>query len=75
LPDDVAVKIAIEAAATDGWYKFVGCHGRVIGIDRFGVSAPAKEAFKDCGLTVEHIIAVATECFTQQNKVLKAELV
>jgi transketolase len=75
LPDDVAAKIAIEAAATDGWYKFVGCHGRVIGVDRFGVSAPAKEVFRECGMTVEHIIDVAAECFALQNKVVRAELV
>jgi transketolase len=75
LPDDVTAKIAIEAAATDGWYKFVGCHGRVMGIDRFGASAPAKEVYKECGLTVENIIATATDLLTQQKQTQKAELV
>ena len=43
------------------WYQFVGCHGKVIGIDRFGASAPAKDVYRDCGLTVERILVVAKE--------------
>jgi transketolase len=74
LPESVAARIAIEAAATDGWYKFVGCHGKVIGIDRFGASAPAQAVYKECGMTVEHIVATANEIFTQQKNNTKAEL-
>ncbi len=61
LPDEVAARVAVEAAATDGWYKFVGLHGRVVGLDRFGASAPAKDVFKDCHITVEDIVAAAKE--------------
>jgi transketolase len=61
LPADVTCRIAVEAATTDGWYKFVGCNGKVIGIDRFGASAPAKEVYKDCGVTVENIVATAKQ--------------
>lgn len=61
LPKEVTTRVVIEAAATDGWYKFIGCHGRVIGIDRFGASAPAKEVYQECGLTVERIMAVVDE--------------
>jgi transketolase len=75
LPPAVNVRIAIEAAATDGWYKFIGCHGKVIGIDRYGASAPAKDVYRDCGLTVEHIVASATELLAHQAKTLRAELV
>ncbi len=39
-------RVAVEAGCTDGWYKYVGLEGRVIGIDRFGESAPAGELFK-----------------------------
>ena len=66
LPRAVVTRLAIEAAASDGWYKFVGCHGKVIGLDRFGASAPAKEVFKECGFTVEHVISVARELLAQQ---------
>lgn len=65
LPKNVAARIVIEAAVTDGWYKFVGCQGRVIGIDRFGASAPAKDVYKECGLTVENIVTVAKEMLVQ----------
>lgn len=61
LPKIVTTRLAIEAAASDGWYKFVGSHGKVIGMDRFGASAPAKDVFKECGLTVEHVVDAAKE--------------
>jgi len=73
LPKDIPVKIAIEAAATDGWHKFVGCHGKVIGIDRFGASAPAKEVYKDCDMTVEHIVRTAHELL-KQHSLLRVEM-
>jgi transketolase len=74
LPRDVPSRIAIEAASSDGWYKFVGCHGKVIGLDRFGASAPAKDVFKDCGFTVEHVVAVANELLAKQERTLRAEI-
>lgn len=57
LPDAVRKRVAIEAAASNYWYRFVGLDGAVIGLDRFGVSAPAAEAYAYLGITVEHIIA------------------
>ncbi|OGT47387.1 MAG: transketolase [Gammaproteobacteria bacterium RIFCSPHIGHO2_12_FULL_41_20] len=59
LPPNVTKRIVIEAAATEGWYRFVGFEGKVIGVDRFGASAPAKDVFRDCGITVEHVVATA----------------
>ncbi len=56
LPNHVRHRIAIEAAASAYWYQFVGLDGIVIGIDRFGVSAPAKEAYNELGITLPHII-------------------
>jgi transketolase len=74
LPPTVTARIAIEAAVTDGWYKFVGCHGKVVGIDRYGASAPAKDVYRDCGLTVENIVATATSLLASQAKSIQAEL-
>jgi transketolase len=54
-------RVAVEAAATGGWYKFVGLQGKVVGLDRFGASAPAKDVYKDCHITVENIVAVTKE--------------
>lgn len=67
LPKNVHARIAIEAAASDFWYKFVGCHGRVMGLDRFGASAPAKEVFKDCGFTVERVVTIAKEVLAKEK--------
>ena len=48
-------RVAIEAGVTDGWRKYVGIEGEVIGLDRFGESAPAGELFKHFGFTADHI--------------------
>ncbi len=53
--------IAIEAGVTRLWYQYVGNAGRVIGIDRFGESAPAGELFKYFGLTAERVVNTAAE--------------
>ncbi|MFA5960975.1 MAG: transketolase [Tatlockia sp.] len=58
LPKAVRHRIAIEAAATAYWYRFVGIDGKVLGLDHFGVSAPAKEAYAFFGITVEHLMAM-----------------
>ncbi|MDH3979441.1 MAG: transketolase [Gammaproteobacteria bacterium] len=57
LPAAVTARVAVEAAVTDGWYKYVGINGKVVGIDRFGESAPAGELFKEFGFTVENVVS------------------
>ena len=49
-------RVAVEAGCTDGWYKYVGLQGAVVGIDHFGESAPAGELFKQFGFTVDNVI-------------------
>ncbi|QJC28546.1 transketolase [Enterobacteriaceae endosymbiont of Plateumaris consimilis] len=56
LPKNIKLRIAIEAGQTDFWYKYVGLNGIVIGINKFGYSAPAEKLFKKFGFTVENII-------------------
>ena len=51
----------MEAAVTDGWYKYVGINGKVIGLDRFGESAPAGQLFKEFGFTAENVAAAINE--------------
>ena len=51
------VRVAVEAGVSDGWYKYVGLEGRVIGLDRFGESAPAGVLFKEFGFTVANVVA------------------
>ncbi len=52
-------RIAIEAGVTDFWRKYVGLEGAVLGIDRFGESAPAPELYAHFGLTAENLAAMA----------------
>uniref|UniRef100_A0A7V4DH50 Transketolase n=1 Tax=Candidatus Caldatribacterium californiense TaxID=1454726 RepID=A0A7V4DH50_9BACT len=59
LPPGVKKRIAIEAGATLGWYKYVGTEGEVIGIDRFGASAPGKTVLEKLGISVENLLAKA----------------
>jgi transketolase len=55
LPPSVTRRVAVEAGATDFWWRYVGLQGEVIGIDHFGASAPAKELFKAYGFTPERV--------------------
>ncbi|MBP6637482.1 MAG: transketolase [Sulfuritalea sp.] len=49
-------RVAIEAGVSDGWYKYVGLDGVVIGLDRFGESAPAGQLFKEFGFTAGNVV-------------------
>ena len=57
LPKSIRKRIAIEAGASAYWYKFVGLDGHVIGIDKFGKSAPAKELYKYFNITTETTVS------------------
>ncbi len=52
-------KLAVEAGATMGWWKYVGHNGDVIGLDRFGASAPGPVALEKLGISLEHVLEVA----------------
>ncbi|MFN2338503.1 MAG: transketolase [Gammaproteobacteria bacterium] len=56
LPSDVTARVVVEAGVTGGWYKYAGLKGKIVGIDRFGESAPAGELFKYFGFTVENVV-------------------
>jgi transketolase len=59
LPPEVGRRLAVEAAATFGWERWVGPQGSVIGIDRFGASAPGEVNMHELGFTVDHVLARA----------------
>jgi transketolase len=56
LPANVTQRVAVEAGVTDGWWKYVGTNGKIVGLDRFGESAPAGDLFKEFGFTVENVV-------------------
>ena len=61
LPPRVEARVAVEAGATFGWERYVGTRGRVVGLDRFGASAPAGVLAERFGFTVENVVRAARE--------------
>ena len=55
LPPSARARLAVEAGVTQGWCKYVGDEGDVIGVDRFGASAPGKVMMREYGFTVENV--------------------
>ncbi len=61
LPSGVAARVAIEAGVTAGWWRYVGERGQVVGIDRFGASAPANVLFEHFGFSTGNVVTVAKD--------------
>jgi len=59
LPPSCKKRVVIEAGVTALWHKYVGPEGRIIGIDRFGLSAPYAAVMKELGITPEAVIVAA----------------
>ncbi len=64
LPPSVQARVVIEAGVADGWYRYAGLKGEVIGMRSFGASAPAKDLFKHFGFTVENVVQVTQRVLT-----------
>ncbi len=61
LPPNIAARVAVEAGATFGWYRFVGTKGEVVGLDHFGASASASVLFEEFGITPAAVVAAAVK--------------
>lgn len=59
LPSSCANRVAIEAGVTAIWWKYVGAQGKVLGIDRFGLSAPGNIVMEKLGMTAQHVVEAA----------------
>jgi transketolase len=59
LPSSVTARLAVEAGVSLGWHRWVGPHGGLLTLDRYGASAPAARIFKELGFTVENVVAKA----------------
>jgi len=59
LPPNITARVAIEAGVTFGWERYVGSQGTVIGLDRFGASAPYKKLMEEFGFTAANVVAKA----------------
>jgi transketolase len=61
LPATCQMRVAIEAGASQSWYKYVGPSGKIIGLDHFGASAPYEELYRQFGLTAERVAEEASQ--------------
>jgi transketolase len=61
LPSSIPVRVAIEAGRSLGWERYVGCEGTIIGVDRFGASAPFQRIYAEFGLMAERIVAAVKQ--------------
>lgn len=61
LPPHIKARVAVEAGLTQGWRRYVGEGGKIVGIDHFGASAPAPVLFKEFGFTVDNIVVNAMQ--------------
>ncbi len=59
LPASCRKRVAIEAGVTGLWHQYTGLDGKVVGIDRFGISAPGGTVMKELGITAESVVAAA----------------
>jgi transketolase len=64
LPPSVTARVAVEAGATIGWWKYVGSRGRVIGLDHFGASADQATLFREFGITEEAVVSAVSEAMS-----------
>jgi len=55
LPPEIELRLSVEAGVSQGWHRWTGSKGRVLGLDRYGASAPAGQAFSNLGFSVEHV--------------------
>lgn len=63
LPCDVRKRVAIEAGASMPWYKYVGLDGKIVGIDKFGASAPGEVLYEKYGMTTDNVVKAVKSLF------------
>jgi transketolase len=73
LPGAVRKRVTVEAGATLGWERFAGEEGTIIGIDRFGASAPGEETMKRFGFTAERVTAAVLRLLDRQEEAAREE--
>ena len=66
-PPDVKARVSVEAGATLGWERYVGATGTMIGMHRFGASAPAKDVLKKFGFTTEAVVDAARQAIARSK--------
>ncbi len=67
LPPAVTARVSIEAASPLGWERYVGLQGKVIGLDRFGASAPAETIYRELGLDAGDVVDAAMKLLSEER--------
>jgi len=68
LPSSVKARVAIEAGSPMGWRQWVGPHGAIIGLERYGASAPYKTIYEQLGFTTDNLVLRALESIDKSKK-------
>jgi transketolase len=68
LPRDIKKRVTVEAAASLGWHRWAGDEGTVIGVERFGASAPGQDVLTHLGFTPEHVASAALRLLGKNNE-------
>ena len=61
LPSSVRARVSVEAGVAQGWWKYLGSHGRPVSLDHFGASADYQTLFREFGITSDAVVAAARE--------------
>jgi transketolase len=69
LPPTVSARLAVELGVTQGWHRYVGDRGDVLGVERFGASAPADVLMREYGFTVDNVVSRARTLLTGMRRV------
>jgi transketolase len=66
IPPEIEARVAIEAGVTQGWHRYVGNKGEVVGINHFGASAPSKVLYEQFGITVDRTVEKALQVLSRE---------
>lgn len=68
LPERIGARVAIEAGCSQGWHKYTGSRGVVLGIDHYGASAPFQRLFDEFGITVKNLVRAALQLLDRRQE-------
>ncbi len=73
LPASVKARVSVEAGVTDYWFKYIGNHGRAIGVDGFGLSAPYQKVYEHFRLNADSVVSAVEACIASEAATVAAE--
>jgi transketolase len=71
LPPSVSARLAVELGVSQGWQRYTGARGDMLGVERFGASAPAETLLRELGFTVDNVVARARKLMADHRDVVR----